>query len=369
MSRNGKDRGTRGFAYKDLTDESGAEESGSDGDGVALVMSDSDTGRGGGASRKYVVAEDDDGNFSSICKPQKFTRNERICVIVGGLILLAAVILLIVIILMTQLPGGSGQAGSGSEGSGQTSSMPWDNIRLPTSVTPSHYDVNLNVNLNTFQVMGSVNITCSINSETKYILLHAQDMSIGQRDVQAQGEGGLLTAVQASGTFQPEHDFYVLELDSSLQPGTVYVYLVFNYTLRDDLAGFYKSSYVNDVGKRRFLATTQFEPTDARRAFPCFDEPALKANFTMHITHNHNYHAVSNMPVANRSPNPDGTVTSNFETSVRMSTYLVAFIVSDFKCMNDSIVEGHEDRPLKVRIFWGGGYRGKGEHNSFWELQ
>ena len=353
MSRNGKDRGVKGFAYKDLTDDSGAE--GSDGDGVALVMTDSDPGREGRASRKYVVSDEDDGNFSSICKPQKFTRNERICVIVGGLILLAAVIVLIVVILVTQLPSGSGQVGSG--GSGQTSSMPWDNVRLPSSVTPSHYDVNLNVDLGTFQVMGNVNITCSVNSETNYILLHAKDMSIGQRDVRALSEGGLLSAVQATGTFQPKHDFYVLELGSSLQPGAVYVHLVFNYTLRDDLAGFYKSSYVNDLGERRFLATTQFEPTDARRAFPCFDEPSLKANFTMHITHDPVYHAVSNMPLVNRSPNPDQTVTSNFETSVRMSTYLVAFVVSDFKCMNDSIVEGHEDRPLKVRKFslsgWG----------------
>ncbi len=352
MSKNGKDRGMKGFAYKDLTDDSGAE--GSDGDGVALVMTDSDNGRGGGVSRKYVVSEDDDRNFSSLCKPQKFTRNERICVIVGGLILLAAVILLIVVILVTQLPSGSGGSGQPGSGSGQVDSMPWDNVRLPASVTPSHYDVNLNVNLETFQVTGSVNITCSVNSETKYILIHAQDMSIGQREVRTLSEGDILTAVQSTGTFQPKHDFYVLELDSNLQPGTVFVYLTFNYTLRDDLAGFYKSSYVNELGERRFLATTQFEPTDARRAFPCFDEPALKADFTMHITHDPNYHAVSNMPVANRSPNPgDGTVTSNFETSVRMSTYLVAFIVSDFKCMNDSIVEGHEDRPLKVRKSFG----------------
>lgn len=347
MSRNGKDRGTKGFAYKDLTDDSGAE--GSDGDGVALVMTDSDSPRGGGASRKYVVSEDDDGKFSSICKPQKFTRNERICVVVGGLILLAAVILLIVVILVTQLPGGSGQPGS--DGSGQTGSMPWENVRLPDSVTPSHYDVNLNVNLETFQVTGNVNVTCTVNSETKYILIHAKDMSIGQSIVQAQSEvGGAFTAVQATGTFQPKHEFYVLELGSSLQPGTVYVYLAFNYALRDDLAGFYKSSYVSKSGERRYLATTQFEPTDARRAFPCFDEPSLKANFTMHITHDPNYHAVSNMPAANRSPAPDGTmVTTNFETSVQMSTYLVAFIVSDFKCVNDTIVEGHEERPLKVK--------------------
>ena len=363
MSKNGKDRGMKGFAYKDLTDDSGAE--GSDGDGVALVMTDSDNGRGGGVSRKYVVSEDDDRNFSSICKPQKFTRNERICVIVGGLILLAAVILLVVVILVTQLPSGSsgsGQGGSGSGGDGQISSMPmpWDNVRLPANVTPSHYLVNLNVNLETFQVTGSVNVTCSVNSETKYILIHAKDMTIGGREVRTLTEGGS-TRVQSTGTFQPKHDFYVLELDSSLQPGTIFVNLDFNYTLCDDLAGFYKSSYVNELGERRFLATTQFEPTDARRAFPCFDEPSLKANFSMRITHSPDYHAVSNMPIENTVQNADDrTVTSIFETSVRMSTYLVAFIVSDFECMNDSIVEGHRERPLKVRKFtWGASLKGR----------
>ena len=348
MSKNGKGR-SKGFTYKDLSEDSGAD--GSDGDGVALVMTDSDSSREGRAARKYVVSEDDDeGNLSSICKPQKYTRNERICVVVGALILLAVIILLVVVILVTQLPGNSG-------GNGRTGSMPWNNVRLPDSVTPSHYHVHLNVNLDTFQVTGNVNITCSVNTETDYILLHAKDMSIEQDSVrvkqQAQEGGeGSLTVLQATGTFQPQHDFYVLELGSRVGPSTVYVYVSFNYTLDDNLAGFYRSSYVNDQGKKRFLATTQFEPTDARRAFPCFDEPSLKANFTMHITHNPSYHAVSNMPAASRSTNADGTVTTNFETSVRMSTYLVAFIVSDFKCMNDSIVEGHEARPLKVRINW-----------------
>ena len=341
MSRNGKNRG-KGFAYKDLPDDSGTE--GSDGDGVVLVMSDSDSSREGRASRKYVVSEDDDGgNLSSICKPQKYSRNERICILVGGLILLAAIILLVVIILVTQLPS----SGSG----GQSGSMPWNSVRLPDSVTPSHYDINLDVNLGTFEVTGSVNISCSVNGETSYILIHAKDMTIEQANVrvqQAQAEGGL-TAVQATGTFQPKHDFYVLELASSLQPGTIYVYLSFSYTLREDLAGFYRSSYVNELGQKRFLATTQFEPTDARQAFPCFDEPALKANFTMHITHDPNYHAVSNMPVVD-TISSNGRMTTNFETSVRMSTYLVAFIVSDFECVSDTIVEGHEDRPLKVKI-------------------
>ena len=345
MSRNGKSSG-RGFTYKNLSDESG---DGSDEDGVALVMTDSDSPREG-SSRKYVVSKDDDGKLS-ICKPHKFTQNERICIIIGCLILAAVLILLVVIIIVTQLPGselrggGSGNTNtSGGNGSGVI--MPWEKVRLPEEIAPTHYDINLNVNMQTFAVSGNVNVTCTVKNETRYILIHAKDMEIGPNiHVQSQIQG----YIKSTGTVQPENDFYVLELSTKLQPGTIYIHLPFNYILRDELYGFYKSSYVNDMGQKRFLATTQFEPTDARSAFPCFDEPAFKASFTMHITHDSGYHAVSNMPPVNFTDNTDGTVTTHFNTSVKMSTYLVAFIVSDFVCVNDSISEGHAT-PLKVCV-------------------
>ena len=349
MSRNGKSRG-KGFAYKDLSDESGAD---SDAGGVALVMSDSDSSREG-TSRKYVVSDDDDRKLGSICKPQSFTRNERICLLVGGLTLLAALILLVVIIVATLVPGPR-EAGGGSNHTGNgTVLMPWNNVRLPNDVTPSHYDVVLNVNMDTLAVTGNVNITCSVNSATRYILVHAKDMNISATNVQTVQDEGGLADVQATGQFQRENDFYVFETPSDLSPGTVYVSMAFRYLLRDDLAGFYKSSYINSRGEERYLATTQFEPTDARRAFPCFDEPAMKANFTMHITHGSGYHAVSNMPAENIEDHRDGSTTTHFQTSVKMSTYLVAFIVSDFVCVNDSLTEGRAT-PLQVgqRHVWG----------------
>ena len=347
MSGNVKSRG-KGFAYKDLPDESG---DGSDEDGVALVMTDSDSPREG-SSRKYVVSEDDDGKLSSICKSQKLTRNERVCVVVGCLILVAVLIFLVVIIIATQLPGPAGRGGEGNMSGGNGSSgtgvvMPWKSVRLPEDIAPTHYDVILNVNMETFAVSGSVNITCMVKNETSYILIHAKHMEIGPDiHVQSQIQGD----VKSTGTFRPENEFYVLQMSTKLQPGTIYVHLPFNYMLRDELHGFYKSSYVNDQGQKRFLATTQFEPTDARTAFPCFDEPSFKANFTMHITHGSAYHAVSNMPPVDVTDNNDGTVTTHCDTSVKMSTYLVAFIVSDFVCVNDSISEGR-DRPLRVHVY------------------
>ena len=78
------------------------------------------------------------------------------------------------------------------------------------------------------------------------------------------------------------------------------------------------------------MATTQFEATDARAAFPCFDEPEFKSKFIVTLVHPKEYKALSNMPVDNISPLDEGLVKSHFKESVQMSTYLLAFIVCDF---------------------------------------
>lgn len=84
----------------------------------------------------------------------------------------------------------------------------------------------------------------------------------------------------------------------------------------------------------RRLATTKFEPTDARKALPCFDEPAMKATFSTVIEHESDYTALSNMPVVQQRSLQNGRIASHFMKSVPMSTYLLAFIVCDFKYTN-----------------------------------
>ena len=81
----------------------------------------------------------------------------------------------------------------------------------------------------------------------------------------------------------------------------------------------------------RFLATTDFEPTNARRAFPCFDEPAFKANFSMTMVRDKDHISLFNMPLKTTMPyGGQGLFADHFQTSVKMSTYLVAFVVCDF---------------------------------------
>ncbi len=108
----------------------------------------------------------------------------------------------------------------------------------------------------------------------------------------------------------------------------------FTGQLNDKMAGFYRSTYKNADGSEGTLATTQMEPTDARRAFPCFDEPALKAEFTITLIADKNLTCLSNMDVASeediQSEISGATKKAvKFKKSPPMSTYLVAFIVGE----------------------------------------
>ena len=296
-------------------------------DDAQLVMSDSDFSSGRTRTK--------DGKLSF----RSLTKNERICLLIG-IIALAAVVLIFIIVGVVISAGGS---------SGGGKNQPWMEVRLPESITPETYNVSLDVDLkDMFAVYGTVDITASVVSETNYVIIHAKDMTISRAQV-IQGEKEIK---KESEFFYTENEFYVIELSKVLKVGTFSIHMNYNYTLRDDLVGFYRSSYKTAAGDDRWLAVTQFEPTDARRAFPCFDEPALKANFTIHITHDASFNTTSNIP-------PDGPpkpakgdkATTNFQPSVKMSTYLVAFVVSDFECVQGNVDDGRVQVNVQVQRF------------------
>jgi puromycin-sensitive aminopeptidase len=134
----------------------------------------------------------------------------------------------------------------------------------------------------------------------------------------------------------------VFQLHENLKIGTVFLHIVFSGVLNDYLQGFYRSKYTVD-GEDRYMATTQFESTDARLAFPCWDEPALKSKFRVWLTTPVGFTAVSNMPVIKKITIDKFGVKKNvfeFDETPIMSTYLLAFVVGEFDVLSEYTQDG-----------------------------
>ncbi|PZC72295.1 hypothetical protein B5X24_HaOG211628 [Helicoverpa armigera] len=147
-------------------------------------------------------------------------------------------------------------------------------------------------------------------------------------------------------------DRLILSLESALKTNVDYILqLSFESKISNSLTGFYKSTYINDKHEEKNLGVTQFEPTSARSAFPCFDEPAFKANFEISIAHPETVTALSNMKIVAQEPIPDqpGWQWTHFDRSVSMSTYLVAYVLSDFKSLETSYTsKDNVTIPIKI---------------------
>ncbi|KAJ8733110.1 hypothetical protein PYW08_001408 [Mythimna loreyi] len=147
-------------------------------------------------------------------------------------------------------------------------------------------------------------------------------------------------------------DRLILPLESALKANVDYVLqLSFEGKISNSMTGFYKSTYINDKHEVKNLGVTQFEPTSARSAFPCFDEPAFKAKFEISIAHPETLTALSNMKVVTQEPIPDqpGWQWTHFDRSVSMSTYLVAYVLSDFKSLETSYTsKDNVTIPIKI---------------------
>ncbi|XP_042343805.1 leucyl-cystinyl aminopeptidase isoform X2 [Plectropomus leopardus] len=215
--------------------------------------------------------------------------------------------------------------------------FPWAQLRLPRSIHPLSYDLTLNPDLDKMTFTGRTIISMFARHNTKIIVLHSANLNITKATFKlGDGKDSDVTVLE----YKPRQQIAV-QFPEELKAGQ-YCVLTLDYSanLSHTYDGFYNSSYTDKDGVKRVLAATQFEPLSARKAFPCFDEPAFKATFLIKINRKPDYMTLSNMPQAKSTPLSNGLVQDEFEkTSVNMSTYLVAFIVANFTPISRNVSE------------------------------
>ena len=217
-----------------------------------------------------------------------------------------------------------------------------DPYRLPGSVVPNHYNLHLSPNLEAETFTGEVEISIEIAETVSEILLNSKEIDV--KSARLIGENGEIEATEF--IYDEELERVTLQLANDASPGSYRLAIDFDGVLNRKLAGFYISTFTDESGAERKIATTQFESTDARQAFPCFDEPAMKASFEIALTVPADLFAASNGPIIWEMTSTDGTLrTVKFGTTIKMSTYLVAFIVGPFEATDPVDVDGV---PLRI---------------------
>jgi puromycin-sensitive aminopeptidase len=211
--------------------------------------------------------------------------------------------------------------------------------RLPRTVLPRRYDLTLTPDLPGATFVGAVDVDVDVTSPTAVVLLNAIELEIDEAWV-------TIGTVRhdAAVSLDEESERVTLTLADDLPVGDAIVSLRFRGLLNDKLRGFYRSTFTDDDDTERVIATTQFEATDARRAFPCWDEPDFKARFAITLHIDDDLHAVSNAAVVSDEV-LDGQRRVRFAETMTMSTYLVAFIVGPLEVTEAIDVAG---TPLRL---------------------
>ena len=210
-------------------------------------------------------------------------------------------------------------------------------VMLPSNVTPVRYALTLTPDLSGFTFDGSETVEIEVLEPTSTIILNCVEIAI-RSCAAACADGRTLESRPAE--YNEADETAILQFESALPPGKATLDIRFAGELNDKLRGFYRSRYIDTQGGERYLATTQFEATDARRAFPCWDEPSLKANFSVTLEVPQDLAAVSNMPIVDESPTGNGTRIVRFAETPPMSTYLLAFVVGDISSVEAQAADG-----------------------------
>lgn len=221
-------------------------------------------------------------------------------------------------------------------------------FRLPTSATPARYDLHLNVDPERSTFQGSAKITLRLHEPVGEIVLHGRDFEIEEADFYQKGE-----QVDAEVTAEVENEALRFRPAHGLDEGEAVLEIFYTGKVQSAMQGL----YLAQDGEERCLVT-QCEATDARAVFPCFDEPAFKAEIAWQITAPAGLTVLSNGPLEERSEDEGGkTETWRFAPTPPVSSYLAAFAVGAFAATKERL-----ERGVPHKVWALGGKERFGEH-------
>lgn len=230
---------------------------------------------------------------------------------------------------------------------------PW---RLSRDVLPVAYHLTLTPDLANFTFRGQETVEIEVKRPTAKITLHALDLKIESAVAEWDGEYGDLRLHRLISTKvvpNKKYETMTLCFDQTIKPGKARLMIFFSGELNDKMHGFYRTSY-QVGGEKRWGAATQFEATDARRCFPCWDEPDRKATFDVKLVVPKGATALSNMPVQSEEPWLEQKIVF-FQKTPKMSTYLLAFVIAELEH-----IEGLGSRGIPIRVWATPGKREQG---------
>jgi len=220
--------------------------------------------------------------------------------------------------------------------------MQGSSYRLPRTVTPSRYAIELRLDPTAPTFDGTVDVAVTVHESVGEIVLNGTEITVHAGALVAGDERVIevekIVPDAAAGRL-------TLELPTEVAPGDYTVRLEFTGRLSDLMEGMYRSRYTDDEGVDHVIITTHFEATDARRNFPCWDEPDLKASFELTLVVPEDLTAITNTPEIGREAADPGFVRIRYAESMVMSTYLVCIVVGHL-ALTDPVFAG----PVPIRV-------------------
>ncbi len=211
--------------------------------------------------------------------------------------------------------------------------------RLPRNIVPNHYSLRLEPDLEAFTFNGKVTIDIDVVEPTDGIVLNTAEIEI----VSASLDG-----VEVTGTnYDEQYERSSLNFETEIEPGAHSLVIEYTGLINDQLRGLYRSTFTDPDGVEHTIATYQCQATDARRVLPCWDEPDFKATFQTTMVVPSDLETFTNTAEVGRTPLGDGSMEVEFATTMKMSTYLLAFVVGAFEATDPVEVRG---TPIRIIV-------------------